>query len=143
MAPLFFLEQDTGVEPAFTAWEAVVLPIYESCDCRGIITDGKGKFNHYLSNAIVRRAGLCYDKRKGGSAMREYELVREIPNLCPNNQMRDIFFDEVETDDPVRYVKDFLKGKALEISTEKQANGAVTVYALCDGMHQKFIFTPI
>ena len=28
---LFFLEQDTGVEPAFTAWEAVVLPIYESC----------------------------------------------------------------------------------------------------------------
>ena len=25
------MEQDTGVEPAFTAWEAVVLPIYESC----------------------------------------------------------------------------------------------------------------
>ena len=25
------LEQDTGVEPAFTAWEAVVLPIYEPC----------------------------------------------------------------------------------------------------------------
>ena len=75
--------------------------------------------------------------------MREYELVREIPNLCPNNQMRDIFFDEVETDDPVRYVKDVLKGNALELSTEKQANGAVTAYALCDGVHQKFIFTPI
>ena len=28
---LLVLEQDTGVEPAFTAWEAVVLPIYESC----------------------------------------------------------------------------------------------------------------
>ena len=28
---VFLLEQDTGVEPAFTAWEAVVLPIYESC----------------------------------------------------------------------------------------------------------------
>ena len=27
-----FLEQDTGVEPAFTAWEAVVLPIYEPCN---------------------------------------------------------------------------------------------------------------
>lgn len=25
------MEQDTGVEPAFTAWEAVVLPMYESC----------------------------------------------------------------------------------------------------------------
>ena len=27
----FPLEQGTGVEPAFTAWEAVVLPIYEPC----------------------------------------------------------------------------------------------------------------
>ncbi len=43
-----FLEQDTGVEPAFTAWEAVVLPIYESCIV-GIIADPKGKFNHFLS----------------------------------------------------------------------------------------------
>ena len=75
--------------------------------------------------------------------MREYELVREIPNLCPNNQMRDIFFDEVETDDPVRYVRDFLKGKALEISVDEGLNGAVTVYAVCDGLQQKFVFTPI
>ncbi len=29
-----FLEQGTGVEPAFTAWEAVVLPIYEPCRVR-------------------------------------------------------------------------------------------------------------
>ena len=31
----------------------------------------------------------------------EYELVHEIKNLCRNNQMRDIFFEEVECDDPV------------------------------------------
>ena len=36
--------------------------------------------------------------------MAEYEMVREIKNLCPNNQMRDIFFEEVETDDPETYV---------------------------------------
>ena len=75
--------------------------------------------------------------------MAEYELVREIPNLCRNNQMRDVFFDEVETDDPVQYVKTFLKGKALEISADAGANGAVTVYAVCDGLQQKFVFTPI
>ena len=75
--------------------------------------------------------------------MREYELVREIPNLCPNNQMRDIFFDEVETDDPVAYVRQFLKGKTVEISADEKGNGAVTVYAVCDGLQQKFIFTPI
>ena len=75
--------------------------------------------------------------------MAEYERVREIKNLCPNNQMRDIFFDEVETDDPTEYVRTFLKGKAVEVSTEPGENGAVTVYADCDGLVQKFIFTPV
>ena len=75
--------------------------------------------------------------------MKEYELVREIPNLCPNYQMRDIFFDEVETDDPVAYVRNFLMGKTLEISADEKPNGAVTVYAVCDGLQQKFVFTPI
>ena len=32
--------------------------------------------------------------------MKEYELVHEIKNSCPNNQMRDIFFEEIECDDP-------------------------------------------
>ena len=75
--------------------------------------------------------------------MREYELVREIPNLCPNNQMRDIFFDEVQTDDPMAYVRAFLKGKCVELTADEKGNGAVTVYAVCDGLQQKFVFTPI
>ena len=75
--------------------------------------------------------------------MREYEMVREIKNMCPNNQMRDIFFEEVETDDPVEYVKAFLKGKADSLSSEPGEEGAVTVYADCDGLIQKFIFTPV
>ena len=73
----------------------------------------------------------------------EYEMVREIKNLCPNNQMRDIFFDEVETDDPVGYVRAFLKGKAVDVSEEKGSGGTVTVYATCDGLIQKFVFTPL
>ena len=73
----------------------------------------------------------------------EYEVVREIKNLCPNNQMRDIFFDEVETEDPEGYVRDFLKGKAVDVVTEQGANGAVTVNAVCDGLIQRFVFTPI
>ena len=75
--------------------------------------------------------------------MAEYEMVREIKNLCPNNQMRDIFFDEVETSDPVAYVKNFLKGKVLSVSSENGADGVITVYADCDGLIQKFIFTPV
>ena len=73
----------------------------------------------------------------------EYEMVREIKNLCPNNQMRDIFFHEVETDDPEAYVRDFLKGKAVEVTTERGVGGAVTVHATCDGLIQKFVFTPL
>ena len=75
--------------------------------------------------------------------MQEYELVREIQNLCPNNQMRDIFFDEIETDDPVQYVRAMLKGKEISLSADAASNGAVTVFASCDGITQKFIFTPI
>ena len=74
--------------------------------------------------------------------MAEYELVREIPNLCRNNQMRDIFFDEVETDDPVLWVQNFLKGQT-ELTVEHKTGGCVTVFAVVDGMTQKFLFTPI
>ena len=43
--------------------------------------------------------------------MAEYELVHEIKNLCRNNQMRDIFFEEVECDDPETYLRNRLQGK--------------------------------
>lgn len=75
--------------------------------------------------------------------MTEYELVREIPNLCRNNQMRDIFFTEVQTDDPVSYVRNFLKDSSAQITADKKPDGTVTVFAVADGLTQKFIFTPI
>lgn len=70
-------------------------------------------------------------------------MVWEIKNLCPNNQMRDIFFDEVETADPESYVRQLLKGKTVELSTQKRSDGAVTVHAVVDGLIQVFQFTPI
>ena len=73
----------------------------------------------------------------------EYELVREIKNLCRNNQMRDIFFDEIECADPEDYVRNLLKGKTLELSVEPGPAGQVTIHAVADGLIQKFVFTPI
>lgn len=75
--------------------------------------------------------------------MAEYELVREIQNQCPNNQMRDISFQEVETEDPVAYVAELLRGRAVSLTCDRQADGTVTVHADCDGLLQRFIFTPI
>ena len=75
--------------------------------------------------------------------MTEYELVHEIKNLCRNNQMRDIFFEEVACADPVEFVRMRLKGKAVELSEDRGAGGNVTVHAVCDGLIQTFTFTPI
>ena len=73
----------------------------------------------------------------------EYELVHEIKNLCRNNQMRDIFLEEVECDDPGEYLRGKYRGKEVELSVEEGANSALTVHAVVDGLMQKFVFTPI
>ena len=75
--------------------------------------------------------------------MAQYEMVREIPNLCRNNQMRDVFFSEIDTEDPEQYVRDFLKEEQKEISVERQSDGTVIIFAVAEGLTQKFTFTPI
>lgn len=75
--------------------------------------------------------------------MAEYELVREIKNLCRNNQMRDVFFEEVACGDPESYVRELLRGKNVELSVEPGAQGSVTIHATVDGLIQKFVFTPL
>ena len=75
--------------------------------------------------------------------MREYELVHEIQNQCPNNQMRDIFFEEIACEDPEIWLRQRLAGKQAQLTVDPGADGAVTIYALVDGMTEKFVFTPI
>ena len=75
--------------------------------------------------------------------MKEYELVHEIKNSCPNNQMRDIFFDEIACEDPVLWLREKLAGKQLELTVEQGRGGTVTVHAVVDGMTEKYVFTPI
>ena len=75
--------------------------------------------------------------------MAEYELVHEIQNLCPNNQMRDIFFEEIECEDPETWLRNRYRGKNLELTVEPGTGGAVTIHAMADGLMQKFVFTPI
>lgn len=74
--------------------------------------------------------------------MAAYEMVREIKNLCRNNQMRDVFFEEIECEDPAEYVRSVLKGKDIEVASQGSGD-TVTVHAVCDGLIQKFVFTRI
>ena len=53
--------------------------------------------------------------------MAEYEVVREVQNLCANNQMRDVFFDEIETDDPVEWIRREVKGKEVNLTVDRKA----------------------
>ncbi|HBK25874.1 MAG TPA: hypothetical protein DDY90_03920 [Clostridiales bacterium] len=92
-------------------------------------------------NSLTGAGG--HDSREGEALMAEYELVYEIKNLCRNNQMRDVFFEEVECDDPEAYLRGRLKGKNVEFSTEKGAGGSVTIHAVADGLIQKYVFTPV
>ena len=74
--------------------------------------------------------------------MQEYELVHEIKNLCRNNQMRDVFFEEVECEDPETDVRNRLKGHSIELEKETGKDGTVTIHVTADGLIQKFLFTP-
>ena len=47
--------------------------------------------------------------------MKEYEIVHEIFNECANNQMRDVFFEEAEVEDPESYVRARHKDKELHL----------------------------
>ena len=74
--------------------------------------------------------------------MARYELVQEILNECPRNQMRDVFISEVETDDPKEYVRTTVKGDAVEITREDFSDGSVIFHVSSAGLLQKFSFTP-
>ena len=73
----------------------------------------------------------------------EYELVREIQNLCRNNQMRDVFFEEITCDDPETWLRQRLAGKSFTLTVEPGTGGTMTIHALVNGMPEKFVFTPI
>lgn len=43
-------------------------------------------------------------QKRAGENMKEYEVIWEIFNKCPRNQMRDVFVDEVEIEDPEDFI---------------------------------------
>ncbi len=74
---------------------------------------------------------------------KQYEVVREIQNLCKNNQKRDVSIREIETDDPVEWVRRELRGADPVLSVERHANGDLTVFAESAGLSQKFVFSEL
>ena len=75
--------------------------------------------------------------------MAEYELVHEIQNLCRNNQMRDVFIEEITCDDPETYVHSRLKGNLQDLTLDPHPDGTLTIHTVTDGLMEKFSFTKL
>lgn len=70
--------------------------------------------------------------------MKEYEIVHEIFNECANNQMRDVFFEEAEVEDPESYVRARHKDKELHLEKTVQADGSVVIDIESAGLLQRY-----
>ena len=75
--------------------------------------------------------------------MKEYEVVWEIFNLCSNNQMRDVFIEEVQLDDTDSYVRKKFAGR--DVSWEKSVleNNTVVYDIMTSEIKQRMSFTEI
>ena len=71
-----------------------------------------------------------------------YELIREIFNLCSNNQMRDVFVSEVETSDPEAAARTYCRGKDVTMDRTDNEDGSIIFDVVADGLHQRLSFTP-
>ena len=75
--------------------------------------------------------------------MKTYEMVWEIFNECANNQMRDVFIDEVEIDDIEEFLKRKFKGKELTFDRSVKEDGTIIYDIVASGIKQRYSFTEI
>ncbi len=75
--------------------------------------------------------------------MKSYETVWEIFNQCPNNQMRDVFFDEVEIADIEEFLQNKFKGKEVTWEKSVQPDGTIVYDIVASGIRQRYSFTEI
>ncbi len=75
--------------------------------------------------------------------MKEYEVVWEIFNQCSNNQMRDVFIDEVELEDPEEYVRAKIKGREVAWEREELADGTLVFHIDASGIRERCTFTEL
>ncbi|MCI8312309.1 MAG: hypothetical protein HFI12_08895 [Lachnospiraceae bacterium] len=74
---------------------------------------------------------------------KEYEVVHEIFNSCSNNQMRDVYIEELEIEDLETYIRTKHKDKELKIEREDLEDGTVIYHLNTSGMLQRYTFTEL
>ena len=75
--------------------------------------------------------------------MKEYEVIWEIFNKCPNNQMRDVFVDEIEVEDPEESIKEKFKGEDVSYEKTVLKDGTIIFDITTSQIKQRYSFTEI
>lgn len=75
--------------------------------------------------------------------MKCYETVWEIFNKCPNNQMRDVFIEELEIEDIDAFLKNKFKGKEVTFDKTVQPDGTIVYDIIASGIKERYSFTEI
>ncbi|MCD7736272.1 MAG: hypothetical protein LUI07_04810 [Lachnospiraceae bacterium] len=75
--------------------------------------------------------------------MKCYETVWEIFNKCPNNQMRDVFIDEIEIDDIEAYLRSKFSGRDVSWERTVRADGTIVYDIAASGIRERYSFTEI
>lgn len=75
--------------------------------------------------------------------MKCYETIWEIFNKCPNNQMRDVFIDEVEVADTDAYIRQKFQDKNATWEKSVLPDGTIVYDINASGILQRFSFTEI
>ncbi|MCD7813379.1 MAG: hypothetical protein LUH20_04890 [Lachnospiraceae bacterium] len=75
--------------------------------------------------------------------MKRYETVWEIFNQCPNNQMRDVFIDEIEIEDTEVFLKNKFRGKEVTWEKTVQPDGTILYDIVASGIRQRYSFTEL
>ena len=76
---------------------------------------------------------------------KEYETVWEIFNLCANNQMRDVFIEEIELDEDKLedYIRGKIKDQELTMERTDMPDGSIIFDIAATGIKERFSFTEI
>ena len=74
-----------------------------------------------------------------------YETVWEIFNQCANNQMRDVFIDEVELEETglEEYLRRKIRDRNLKLEKSVASDGSIIFDIDASGVRQRFSFTEI
>lgn len=75
--------------------------------------------------------------------MKCYETVWEIFNQCSNNQMRDVFIQELEIEDIDVFLRNKFKGKEVSFEKTVQPDGTIVYDILASGIKERYSFTEI